>query len=94
MLRHCPRIAPTCGLLSLAAQFHIEQPVIPVIEQERHRVADARKRRGDLRSLDAARSFGCLPNIDKQLIPRQRAHQRRPCLAAVEPECMIEVEVE
>ena len=70
MLRHGLQVPHSCGLSALAAQFHLEQPIVSIVEQEGHRVPDAdtivrrAKEAGVLVSAFATRTVRAVTHLD------------------------------
>jgi hypothetical protein len=89
------RILRALLLYALRNQLETELPVVAVVEQERHLVADLREGLGDARPLDAAgvARFSNIIHVGEQLIFNGRVEDVSGQLA-VEAERVIEIEAE
>src|SRR5450755_3465861 len=88
------RIANFRDLFSRLLQPHPEEPIIPVIEQEQHRMPDSRKRLRDLRLLHAENAGIGIAHVDEQFISWADTHHRCGLEAAVETEGVVKIKAE
>jgi hypothetical protein len=88
------RVTDLRSLCSGCFQAHPEVPIVPIVEQEQHRVADRRKCLRDIGLLHADDTRVGVAHVGEQLISGVLARHLRGCKPAIETKRVIEIEIE